>query len=67
MEMLLSEGLTPRRIVTRESLENAMVVTMALGGSTNAVLHMIAMARAFELDLNLDDWLATSSRVLASC
>ena len=63
MEMLLSEGLTPRRIVTRESLENAMVVTMALGGSTNAVLHMIAMARAFELDLNLDDWLATSSRV----
>lgn len=63
MEMLLAEGLTPRRIVTRESLENAMVVTMALGGSTNAVLHMIAMARAFELELNLDDWLATSSRV----
>ena len=63
MGILLSEGLTPRRIVTRESLENAMVVTMALGGSTNAVLHMIAMARAFELELNLDDWLATSARV----
>jgi len=63
MEMLLAEGLTPRRIVTRASLENAMVVTMALGGSTNAVLHTIAMARAFELDLNIDDWRATSARI----
>ena len=40
-----------------------MVVTMALGGSTNAVLHTIAMARAFELDLNIDDWRATSARI----
>jgi len=63
MEMLLSEGLTPRRIVTRASLENAMVVTMALGGSTNAVLHTIAIARAFELDLTIDDWQATSARI----
>jgi dihydroxy-acid dehydratase len=63
MEMLLAEGLTPRRIVTRASLENAMVVTMALGGSTNAVLHTIAIARAFELDLTIDDWLATSARI----
>jgi len=63
MEMLLSEGLTPRRIVTRASLENAMVVTMALGGSTNAVLHMIAIARAFELELTIDDWLDTSARI----
>jgi len=63
MEMLLAEGLTPRRVVTRASLENAMVVTMALGGSTNAVLHTIAMARAFELDLTIDDWLATSARI----
>ena len=63
MEMLLAEGLTPRRIVTRQSLENAMVITMALGGSTNAVLHLIAMARAFELELSIDDWLDTSSRI----
>jgi dihydroxy-acid dehydratase len=63
MEMLLAEGLTPRRIVTRASFENAMVLTMALGGSTNAVLHTIAMARAFELDLTIDDWLATSARI----
>ncbi len=63
MEMLLSEGLTPRRIVTRAAFENAMVVTMALGGSTNAVLHTIAMARSFEIDLTIDDWQATSARV----
>jgi len=63
MEMLLAEGLTPRRIVTRASFENAMVVTMALGGSTNAVLHTIAMARSFGIDLTIDDWQATSARV----
>jgi len=63
MEMLLSEGLTPRRIVTRQSLENAMVITMALGGSTNAVLHTIAIARSFDLELTIDDWLTTSARI----
>ena len=60
---MLERELTPRKIVTRQSLENAMVVTMALGGSTNAVLHLIAMARAFELELTIDDWLATADRV----
>ncbi|MCP5035205.1 MAG: dihydroxy-acid dehydratase [Actinomycetia bacterium] len=60
---LLEQGLTPRKIVTRQSLENAMVVTMALGGSTNAVLHLIAIARAFELELTIDDWLKVSNRV----
>jgi dihydroxy-acid dehydratase len=63
VRQLMELELTPRRIVTRASLENAMVVTMALGGSTNAVLHLIAIARAFELELTIDDWLATSSRV----
>jgi dihydroxy-acid dehydratase len=63
MRVLLEQGLTPRRIVTRASLENAMVITCALGGSTNAVLHLIAIARAFEMDLTIDDWLATSNRV----
>ncbi len=63
IDLLLQENLTPRRIVTRASLENAMVLTMALGGSTNAVLHLIAMARAFDLDLTIEDWLATSNRV----
>ncbi len=63
MKVLLENNLTPRRIVTRASLENAMVITCALGGSTNAVLHFIAIARAFEMDLTIDDWLATSNRV----
>ncbi len=60
---LLESNLTPRKIVTRASLENAMVITMALGGSTNAVLHLIAMARAFGLELTIDDWLDTANRV----
>ncbi len=60
---LMEDNLTPRRIVTRASLENAMVLTMALGGSTNAVLHLIAIARAFELELTIDDWRETASRV----
>ena len=60
---LMERDLTPRQIVTRESLENAMVLTMALGGSTNAVLHLIAIARAFDLELTIDDWLATAARV----
>lgn len=63
MRVLLEKNLTPRRIVTRASLENAMVLTMALGGSTNAVLHLIAIARSFGLHLTIDDWLATSSRI----
>jgi dihydroxy-acid dehydratase len=60
---LLEHDLTPRKIVTRASLENAMVLTMALGGSTNAVLHLIAIARAFDLELTIDDWQATAARV----
>jgi dihydroxy-acid dehydratase len=60
---LLEADLTPRRIVTRGSFENAMVVVLALGGSTNAVLHLIAMAHAFDLEVSIDDWLRTSQRV----
>jgi len=60
---LMATDLTPRKIVNRDSLENAMVVTMALGGSTNAVLHLIAIARAFDLELTIEDWLDTSNRV----
>ncbi|MGI9621838.1 MAG: dihydroxy-acid dehydratase [Acidimicrobiales bacterium] len=60
---LLAADLTPRKIVTRQSLENAMVLTVAMGGSTNAVLHLIAIARSFDLELTIDDWLATSDRI----
>jgi dihydroxy-acid dehydratase len=60
---LLEEDIKPRDIMTRRAFENAMVVVMALGGSTNAVLHLIAMARAVEVPLSIDDFQATSSRV----
>ncbi|MFN0180907.1 MAG: dihydroxy-acid dehydratase [Gemmatimonadales bacterium] len=55
--------LTPRKILTRASFENAMAVTMALGGSTNAVIHLIAIARAAGVPLSIDDFQATSGRV----
>ncbi|MCK6473468.1 MAG: dihydroxy-acid dehydratase [Planctomycetes bacterium] len=60
---LLEEDLKPRQIMTREAFENAMVVVMALGGSTNAVLHLIAMARAVHVPLTIDDFQAVSDRV----
>jgi dihydroxy-acid dehydratase len=60
---LLEKDLKPRDIITRQSFENAMVLIMAVGGSTNAVLHLIAMARAFEIDLTIDDFQKVSDRV----
>lgn len=53
---LLEIDLKPRDIVTKTSLENAIRVITVLGGSTNAVLHMIAIANAFDIDLGLDDF-----------
>jgi dihydroxy-acid dehydratase len=53
----------PRDIMTRQAFENAMVVTSALGGSTNAVLHLIAMARAVSVNLEIDDFQRVSDRV----
>jgi dihydroxy-acid dehydratase len=60
---LLRLDLKPRDIMTRAAFENAMVVVMALGGSTNAVLHLIAMARSVDVPLTLDDFQAVSDRV----
>ena len=51
---LLNDGITARDIVTREALENATAVVMALGGSTNAALHLLAIAREAEVDFDLD-------------
>ncbi|NGM60932.1 dihydroxy-acid dehydratase [Sphingobacterium sp. SGG-5] len=56
MKNLLLLDLKPRDIVTNKSLENALTVVMALGGSTNAVLHYLAIAKAYGLDLSLDDF-----------
>jgi len=60
---LLEKDIKPRDIMTREAFENAMVIVMALGGSTNAVLHLIAMARAVDVDLTIDDFQTVSERV----
>jgi dihydroxy-acid dehydratase len=53
---MLRQGITARRILTKEAFENAIAVVMALGGSTNAVLHLLAIAREAEVDLTLDDF-----------
>jgi dihydroxy-acid dehydratase len=60
---LLERDLVPRDIMTREAFENAMAITMALGGSTNAVLHLIAMARAVDVPLTLEDFQVASDRI----
>jgi dihydroxy-acid dehydratase len=60
---MLREGITARQIMTREAFENAIAVVMALGGSTNAVLHLLAIAREAEVDLTLDDFNRIGDRV----
>ncbi len=60
---LLEKDIKPRDIMTRDAFENAMVIVMALGGSTNAVLHLIAMARAVDVELTIDDFQKVSDRV----
>ena len=60
---LLEQDIKPRDIMTRAAFENAMVIVMALGGSTNAVLHLIAMARAVKVPLSIDDFQVISDRV----
>ena len=60
---LLERGLTARDIVTRKALENAIAVVMAVGGSTNAVLHLMAIAREAEVELELEDFDAIGRRV----
>jgi dihydroxy-acid dehydratase len=63
----LRRGLTPRQIVTREALENAMVVDMALGGSTNSVLHLLALAHEAGIPLALDEFDEVSRRTPHLC
>jgi len=59
---LLAAGLTARDIMTRQAFENAVTVVMALGGSTNAVLHLLAIAREAQVPLTLDDFNAIGDR-----
>lgn len=53
---LLEKGIYPKDIMTKEAFENAMTVVMALGGSTNAVLHILAIAHAVDVDITIDDF-----------
>jgi dihydroxy-acid dehydratase len=59
----MERDIKPRDVMTREAFENAMAVIMAVGGSTNAVMHLIAMARAVNVPLTIDDFQRTSDRV----
>jgi len=60
---LIAKGITARQIMTKKAFENAISVLMAFGGSTNAILHLLAIAREAEVDLTLDDFNAIADRV----
>jgi len=60
---MLRQGITARQILTREAFENAIAVTMAFGGSTNAVLHLLAIAHEADVELDLDDFRRIGRRV----
>ena len=60
---LIEKNIRPRDIITRKSLENAVVITMALGGSTNAILHLLAIAHAAEVDFAIEDFNEIQKRV----
>jgi dihydroxy-acid dehydratase len=60
---LLKKNLRPRQLITRESIENAIASVAATGGSTNAVLHLLAIAREAEVELNIDDFDRISAKV----
>lgn len=60
---LIRKGITTRQILTKKAFENAITVVMALGGSTNAVLHLLAIAHEAEVDLTLEDFHRVGSKV----
>ena len=60
---LLEAGIRPRQVMTKQAFENAIAVTMALGGSTNAVLHLLAIANEARVELALDDFNTVAARV----
>lgn len=63
IKILLEKDIKPSDIMTRKAFENAMVIIMVLGGSTNAVLHMIAMAKSVGVKLTQDDFQTVSNRI----
>jgi dihydroxy-acid dehydratase len=63
----VKKQILPRQLLTREAFENAIAVVMAVGGSTNAVLHLLAIAHAARVELSLDDFEAIRKRVPVIC
>lgn len=63
LRSLIEQDITPRRIMTRQAFENAMVAVTVLGGSTNAVLHLLAIARSVGVELELSDFQSVSNRI----
>lgn len=63
IKVCMEKGIKPRDLLTRRSFENAMVMTMALGGSTNGVVHFLAMAATAGVDLTLDDIQRVSNKI----
>src|SRR5881275_2955770 len=63
----IRRDLRPRQILTRKAFENGIAVTMAIGGSTNAVLHLLAIAHAADVPLTLDDFETIRARVPVLC
>jgi dihydroxy-acid dehydratase len=63
LRICMEKNIRPRELLTKRSFENAMVMMMALGGSTNAVLHLIAMAQTAEVDVTLDDIQRVSNKI----
>ncbi|OQV11164.1 hypothetical protein CLAIMM_15044 [Cladophialophora immunda] len=63
IKVCLEQDITPRKLLTPKSFENALVITMALGGSTNAVLHLLAMAVTAGVELTLDDFQRVSNKI----
>jgi dihydroxy-acid dehydratase len=64
---LLARGVRPRELITRESLENAIMAVAASGGSTNGVLHLLAVAREMGVELSLDDFDEIAERTPTLC
>ena len=60
---LINKDITPRKILTKEAFENAITVVIALGGSTNAVLHLLAIAHEAKVSLNIDDFRRVGEKV----
>jgi dihydroxy-acid dehydratase len=63
----IEQGIRPRDLLTREAFENAIAVVMAIGGSTNAVLHLLAIAEAAEVDISIDDFERIRHQVPVLC